>query len=149
MERKSVMSDKQKLEVRISGRDYTLVSEEPPEYIHRVAFYVDQKMKEVESHNPRLSISMSAVLTALNIGDEFLKEQEKTGRLQEALKTIEEQLLLEKKQRDSLQQRLDELQKQHQALQIQYAKKETELEDALKSFELGLQNNNLTFDDLT
>lgn len=149
MERKSVMSEKQKLEVRISGRDYTLVSEESPEYIHRVAFYVDQKMKQIEANNPRLSISMSAVLTSLNIGDEFLKEREEKEHLGESVRLKEEELQRVLEQNRSLQQQLDELQKQYQALQIRYAKKETELEDALKSFELGLQNNNLTFDDLT
>lgn len=143
------MSEKQKLEVRICGRDYTLISEEPPEYIHRVAFYVDQKMKEIENASPRLSISMSAVLTALNIGDEFLKEREEIERLKETLQAKEQDLLLEQQQKEALQQQLHELQNQHQALQIRYAKKETELEDALKSFELGLKNNNVTFDDLT
>ncbi|MBE7042953.1 MAG: cell division protein ZapA [Ruminococcaceae bacterium] len=143
------MNEKQKLEVRICGRDYTLVSEESPEYIHRVAFYVDQKMREVEQANPRLSISMAAVLTSLNIGDEFLKGREETSRLKEETVTKDETLYLANKKIEELEQQITELQNKYQALQIRYAKKETELEDALKSFELGLQNNNITFDDLT
>lgn len=143
------MSEKQKLEVRIGGRDYTLVSEDSPEYVHRVAFYVDRKMKEVEEANPRLSISMTAVLTSLNIGDECLKEREENSRLKEKTVQQQETLYLEQKKNEELNQKIEELQTQYHALQIRYAKKETELEDALKSFELGLQNNNITFDDLT
>lgn len=143
------MSEKQKLEVRICGRDYTLVSEDSPEYVHRVAFYVDRKMKEVEEANPRLSISMTAVLTSLNIGDEFLKEREENSRLKEETVQMQEALYLEQKRSEELNRKIEELQAQYHALQIRYAKKETELEDALKSFELGLKNNNITFDDLT
>ena len=143
------MNEKQKLEVRICGRDYTLVSEESPEYIHRVAFFVDQKMREVEEANPRLSISMAAVLTSLNIGDECLKGREETVRLRKETLDKESEPHSLKQKNETLSQELPELQARYQTLQIRYAKKETELEDALKSFELGLQNNNITFDDLT
>ena len=143
------MSEKQKLEVRICGRDYTLVSEDAPEYVQRVAFYVDRQMREVEATNPRLSISMSAILTALNISDQYLKEQEGNDRLKEELARRQSVLTAEQKKSKALASQLQELQTRYQALQIQYAKKETELEDALKNFELGLQNNNVTFDDLT
>ncbi len=143
------MSEKQKLEVRICGRDYTLVSEDAPEYVQRVAFYVDRQMREVEATNPRLSISMSAILTALNISDQYLKEQEGNDRLKEELARRQSVLTAEQEKSKALASQLQELQTRYQALQIQYAKKETELEDALKNFELGLQNNNVTFDDLT
>lgn len=143
------MSEKQKLEVRICGRDYTLVSEDAPEYVQRVAFYVDRQMREVEATNPRLSISMSAILTALNISDQYLKEQEGNDRLKEELARRQSVLTAEQEKSKALASQLQELQNRYQALQIQYAKKETELEDALKNFELGLQNNNVTFDDLT
>ncbi len=142
------MNEKQKLEVRICGRDYTLVSEESPEHIHRVAFYVDQKMREVEQTNPRLSISMSAVLTSLNIGEECLKGREEISRLNEKIDTNEEALNHEKQKLRNLELELDKLKQQYHALQIRYAKKETELEDALKTFRLGLKNNNISFDDL-
>ena len=142
------MSEKQKLEVRICGRDYTLVSEESPEYIHRVAFYVDQKMREVELTNPRLSISMSAVLTSLNIGEECLKGREEISRLKDKIDTNEEALNQEKQKRENLELELEELKQQYHALQIRYAKKEAELEGAVKTFRLGLKNNNVTFDDL-
>lgn len=148
-ERNETMSEKQKLEVRICGRDYTLVSEESPEYIHRVAFYVDQKMKEIEQANPRLSISMSAVLTSLNIGEECLKGQEEINRLKEEVSSHTQALNQEKQHRETLEFELKELKQQYQALQIRYAKKEAELDNTLKTFRLGLKNNNVTFDDLT
>ena len=92
---------------------------------------------------------MSAILTALNISDQYLKEQEGNDRLKEELARRQSVLTAEQKKSKALASQLQELQTRYQALQIQYAKKETELEDALKNFELGLQNNNVTFDDLT
>ena len=38
--------DKQKTTVRVAGREYTLVSSDSPEYIGRVAAYVDRKINE-------------------------------------------------------------------------------------------------------
>ena len=38
--------EKQKTTVRVAGREYTLVSADSPEYIGRVAAYVDRKISE-------------------------------------------------------------------------------------------------------
>ena len=37
---------KQKTTVRVAGREYTLVSDQAPEYMNRVAAYVDRKISE-------------------------------------------------------------------------------------------------------
>lgn len=75
--------EKNKIRVRISGVDYTLVSTEPPEYIHKVAYIVDKKMNEITKANSRLSSSMAAILTAVNLADEQLKSIENTDNLRE------------------------------------------------------------------
>lgn len=67
------MSNKNKVTVKIMDRDYTLISEDSREYMQRVANYVDDKMRETSNGNKKLSTSMVAVLTALNIADELYK----------------------------------------------------------------------------
>ncbi len=62
-----------KVTVRIFGKDYPLRSEDSREYIQRLALYVDDKMRETMDKNDKLSNSMIAVLTALNIADEYHK----------------------------------------------------------------------------
>lgn len=67
------MTLKNKVIVRIYGQEHTLRSDDSREYMQRVANLVDDKMKEIGSLNKRLSTSQLAVLTALNLTDEYLK----------------------------------------------------------------------------
>ncbi|MGB3367934.1 MAG: cell division protein ZapA [Acidaminobacteraceae bacterium] len=67
------MTLKNKVIVRIYGQEHTLRSDDTREYMQRVANLVDDKMKEIGSINKKLSTSQLAVLTALNLTDEYLK----------------------------------------------------------------------------
>ena len=40
--------EKQKINVRVAGKNYTLVSSDPPEYVRRVAALVDRRLSEME-----------------------------------------------------------------------------------------------------
>ncbi len=62
-----------KLQVRICGQNYTLVSDDSREYMLEMADYVDRKMIAVKNMNGRLSTSMAAILVALNVADDFKK----------------------------------------------------------------------------
>ena len=62
-----------KITVTISGTDYTLMSEEAPAYMRRVAELVDAKMEEIMASG-RVS-RMDAVLAAANLADELFKQQ--------------------------------------------------------------------------
>ena len=66
--------------VKIGGRDYTIVGEDPPDRIRRVSAYVDRKMDEL-TYATRLSQPMVAVLTAMNIANDLLKAQDENTRL--------------------------------------------------------------------
>jgi len=68
-------SDKHTVRVNIFGSDYPIKSEADPEYIARVAQYVDQKMREISQKlNNRTALEV-AVLTALNVTDELFQEK--------------------------------------------------------------------------
>ena len=69
---------KTKTVVKIAGKEYTIVGVKPEEYIHKVAIYVDKKMQEVNA-NGNLSTTMSAVLTAINIADEYLSREDESS----------------------------------------------------------------------
>src|SRR5690554_3001436 len=71
--------------VRIGGRQYSMRGTESEEYIHKVAIYVDKKMEEIYSKQPPLSTSMLAVLTAINLADEVIKQKDEISRLQREL----------------------------------------------------------------
>ena len=86
-----------KLKVKIDGQEYTLVSEESREYMLEVSDMVNSKMEEVKFQNARLSLSMAAILVALNLADDMKKDKK------EAMIKIEEL----KKENEELKKRLD------------------------------------------
>ena len=64
-----------KLQVKICGQEYTLVSEESREYMLEMADYINRKMSEAQRQNNRLSTSMAAILVALNVADDMKKAE--------------------------------------------------------------------------
>ena len=66
------MDKKTKVNARIMGNEYTLIGVESEEYINKVCFAVDKKMREI-AENPILKPYRVAVLTAVNMCDEFYK----------------------------------------------------------------------------
>ncbi|WP_100405055.1 cell division protein ZapA [Bacillus solitudinis] len=64
---------KQRTTVTIYGQQYTVVGQESPAHIKEVAQYVDQKMKEIKKRSPYLDTTRLAVLTAVNVVDDYMK----------------------------------------------------------------------------
>lgn len=74
-----------RITVNICGTEYTLTAEESPAYMQKVAAMVDVKMSEIMAGG-RVSRMDAAVLTAMNIADEMLKQQGSTENLRGQLK---------------------------------------------------------------
>ena len=70
------MSDKNKINVRIFGNDYTLVGSESEEHLLRVCNEVDDTMRKI-AQNPSLKPLKISVLTAINMCDELCKTRDK------------------------------------------------------------------------
>lgn len=68
--------------VNINGMDYNLKGVEDEEYLHRVARYVDKKLKTIIESNPKLSLASASVLTALNAADDMFKCDEAYEKLE-------------------------------------------------------------------
>ena len=79
--------EKQKIVVRVAGRNYTLVSSDPPEYVKRVAAFVDRKLSETET-TTRLPSGQAAVLTCFNLAEELLKAQDENTMLRRQMEQL-------------------------------------------------------------
>jgi cell division protein ZapA len=69
----------QPIKVRILDHEYLIKSKEDEEQVHRIAEYVNDKLKEVKDNTEGLSEKKTAILAALNIASEYfqlLKEQD-------------------------------------------------------------------------
>ncbi len=72
-------------EVQIFGERYALRATDSPEYLNRVAEYVDGKFHEVAKESPALTPVKVAVLASLNIADDLFKKDEAKERIQNEL----------------------------------------------------------------
>lgn len=122
-----VLTAKNKVEVRIAGKDYTVVGTEPEEYIHRIGLYIDKKMTDIMKHSSKLSTSLAAVLTAINVCDDFFKSRESEEKLKTELQKATEELEWLREENSLLQQENASLTDQNTSLKLDLAKREAEL----------------------
>ena len=123
------MTAKNKVEVRIAGNDYTVVGTEPEEYIHRIGLYIDKKMTDILRHSNKLSTSLAAVLTAINVCDDYFKCRESEQELKAELKKVTEELEKLREENRTLQQENASLTDQNTSLKLDLAKREAELNE--------------------
>ena len=71
--------------VTIGGKDYTMVAVEDESYVRKCAGLVDRHLGEVAAGG-RLSQADAAVLAAMNIADQLMKEQETAENLRRQVK---------------------------------------------------------------
>ncbi len=62
--------------VTILGQDYTIRGDADPEYIQKLARYINEKMEEYSSDHSVGSPLQVAILTLLNITDEYFQVRE-------------------------------------------------------------------------
>ena len=74
------MSEKRNVvKVSIVGDEYTIRSDATPEHTRAVAEQLDQAIRRVLSANPQIDKQRAAILAALQLTDELVRERE-TGR---------------------------------------------------------------------
>ena len=74
-----------RITVNISGTDYTLMAEESPAYMQKVAALVDERIEKLMASG-RISRVDATVLAAANLADELLKQQSAAENLRSQLK---------------------------------------------------------------
>jgi cell division protein ZapA len=71
--------------VDIYGQQYNIIGDESTSHVRLVASIVDDKMREINLKNPQLDINKLAVLTAVNVVNDYIKLKEEVERLEEEL----------------------------------------------------------------
>ena len=131
-------NDKKKVVVNINHQDYTVISRESPEYIRRLAKYVDGDIKEILDKNNKLSNTMAAVLAAFNMTDRYYKKSEKLNELKESvLEPLKELEIVKKK--------LQAYENQEMDLKTRYESKTKEIteESSVKIKRLSTENETM------
>ena len=130
------MSSKNKTEVLIDGKIYTLSGYESEEYLQRVATYINNKLAELKKLDgyARLSQELKSILLELNVADDYFKAKNQVEMVEEELAQKDQELYDLKHELISTQIKLEDAAKELGALkeqateyQKQIVKLETEL----------------------
>jgi cell division protein ZapA len=87
------MGKERLVEIKVFGQTYTVKTDAEEEYIKEVAKYVNEKMEEVLKKTKTVSTLNVAILTALNIADDLIKEKEKRKALLREIETKSKDLV--------------------------------------------------------
>ena len=83
-------TQKKRTTVDIYGQQYIIIGTESQSQIRLVASMVDEKMREISSKNPYLDSGKLAVLTAVNVVNDYLKALDEVERLENELKRVKD-----------------------------------------------------------
>lgn len=132
------MSSKNKTQVIIAGKIYTLSGYESEEYLQRVAAYLNGKISEFRSMDgyQRLAPEMRSILMNLNIADDYFKMKKKVEELEEELAEKNREIYEFKHELITAQIRLENAEKESQTLEeknVDLQKQNVQLETQLKN----------------
>ena len=129
--------------VFINGIEYNLKGDEQEEYLHKVASYVDKKVKNILENNSKLSTSSAAILSALNVADDMLKVKDQNadllkqvGELKKVEKVYEDQLNSLKKQLKYTEELNEELKEKLKKIQNSGQEKDKQIEKLQEEIEI-------------
>jgi cell division protein ZapA len=87
------MADTTVIPITVQGQQYPIRTSLDPEYVQRLAAFVDEKMSAAAEQTPTSDSIRLAVLAALNIADELFRCRDATdqrnGRLAERTEELE------------------------------------------------------------
>lgn len=83
------MEDKNRVTVKIYGQEYTIAGDKSREHIIKVADHVNMKMHEIAKVLSGVSISSLAVLSAVNVADDYFTVIENLRSLQSQNEQLE------------------------------------------------------------
>lgn len=123
------MSSKNKTQVIIAGKIYTLSGYESEEYLQKVAAYLNGKITEFRGMDGyhRLSQEMRSILLNLNIADDYFKVRKKIEELEEELSEKEKELYEFRHEMITTQVRLENAEKEKNALEEKNVQLQEEL----------------------
>ncbi len=94
--------EKTKTIVSIGGKEYTICGSESAEYIHRVALKVNGKLSEIKQANPELNNMQLAMLTSINLADDYVKAIDDAEFLRREVEQLKTEVELLKRGKNSV-----------------------------------------------
>ncbi len=74
-----------KIEVKIMGQEYKLITDRPEEEAREIASRVDGLLRNIKEKDPYISDTRAAVLLSLNLAEGIFRLEKKIKKLRELL----------------------------------------------------------------
>lgn len=87
------MGKERTVDIKVFGQTYTVKTDAEEGHIQEVARYVNEKIEEVLKKTRSVSTLNVAILTALNLADDLLREKEKRNTLLQEVETKSKELV--------------------------------------------------------
>ena len=125
------MAEKTSAEVVIGGKVYTLSGFESEEYLQKIASYINNKISEAEELDSfkHLTPDMRAILTELNIADDYFKAKKQAEIFEQDLQQKDQEMYELKHELIALRMKIEETEKKQQEAQHQKELLEDKVKD--------------------
>ena len=107
---------KNRVSLTICGTDYVITSDDDTDYIISIGKEVDREMDNILKNNTRISITMAAVLTALQYCDKARKADESADHLRTQIKDYIEESANARMEVDEVRRELERMKREVQTL---------------------------------
>lgn len=104
------------IRLTVAGTDYTIATDEPEEYVRRLADKVDRQMRALLEGDTRVTLTMASVLTAITLADEAEKSAESLDNLRSQIQGYLEDSHQARTEADSLRREMDRLRRENEFL---------------------------------
>lgn len=78
---------KNRVVIHLMGHDYSLLTEEAPDKVQRLARYVDRRMREI-AITTRAGETLTPVLTSMTLAQELFSAQDENTRLKREIAAL-------------------------------------------------------------
>lgn len=117
---------KNRVKINIYGTDYVITSEEEEIYVRAIADEVEKRIAGNMQDNARISVLMSAVLTALDYCDEAKKAIASADNLRSQIKDYLEESSKARMEADEARREIERMKREIQTLRMRLAESDTQ-----------------------
>lgn len=121
---------KNRVRLNIYGTDYVITSDEEEEYIRKIGGEVEKRITANMQDNGRISVVMSAVLTALDYCDEAKKANQSADNLRSQIKDYLEESSKARMEADEARREIERMKREIQTLRMRLAEQDTSAQAA-------------------
>lgn len=113
--------EKNKVRLKIGGSEFAITTPDEPAYVEKIAGEVNEKITKITRDTPRASITMAAILTALDYCDAYKKSEKSADHLRGQIKDYLEDSARARMEADVARREIERLNRELQQIRAQNA----------------------------